>query len=333
MSEKQSSRPETGIERYFFRASAADLEKIPGHPVAYWASSRIRELFGSGESLEDITISDGQNITANNEKYLRLFWEVNSRNVGVKEKWFFYAKGGDFRKWWGNLDYVVDWTPAARDFYKANSSARIIPEYLWYKKGVTWTLLSSGKTGFRVLPCDATFDKTGSSVFFSDESDFEFVLSLLCSNVSTFLLNTFSSTIAYQIKEIRRIPLTKNYKKIDVLSIVNGAIAISEFDWNSGETSWDFTSLPLLHSNLRQPTLKVSYQMLRSHWREMTLEMQRLEEENNRIFIAAYVSHPGRSYGRLWNSCGWDWCHSFMACSGVLLLSADWGSWWLYKAT
>lgn len=272
-------------------ASAEDFKKIPGSPIAYWVSEQIRNLFVSGFSLEDITISDGQNITANNDTYLRNFWEISKSQVGIDKKWFFYAKGGEFRKWWGNLEHVVDWSPNARGFYRHNNSARIISEYLWYKIGVTWTLLSSGKTGFRYLPKDATFDKTGSSVFLKDDTDVEFVTALLCSNVSTFLLGTFSSTIAYQIKEIRKIPVTKDYKHIGVVESTRKLFQLSEIDYNNVETSWNFTENLMVKTrpelDLHAP-MHVVYAHLRNFWQEMTQEMQKLEIDNNRIFIEAY---------------------------------------------
>jgi hypothetical protein len=287
MSENQANSTQN-TKQYFFRASAADFKKIPGSPIAYWVSNIVRNLFCGGQSLEDLTISDGQNITANNDQFLRNHWEVAQSKVGLDAKWRFYAKGGEYRKWWGNLDFIVDWSEDARDFYRSNSSARIIPEYLWYRIGVTWTLLSSGKTGFRVLPKEATFDKTGSSVFLKNDEDSEFVIALLCSDVSTFLLNTFSATIAYQIKEIRRIPVLPEYKLLGVKVNTQTLIRISKIDYDSAETSWSFTNQSLLQSDYYQASLKASYQKLRIHWWEMTQEMQRLEEENNRIFIEAY---------------------------------------------
>ena len=127
--------------------------------------------------------------------------------MGVGNKWVLYAKGGNYRKWWGNLDYVIDWSKDATTYYKKNHSARIVPEYLRFKKGITWTLLSSSKTGFRVLPEFATFDMTGSSIFLKEENRIEEILSLLNSKVATFVLGIFSETYAYQIREIRQVPI------------------------------------------------------------------------------------------------------------------------------
>lgn len=268
--------------------SANDFKKIPGTPIAYWVSRKVLDIFSSGLQLEDISISDGQNITANNDKYLRYHWEVSQRMVGNKDKWMFYAKGGEFRNWWGNLEHVVDWSEEARSFYRRNNSARIIPEYLWYRAGITWTLLSSGKTGFRYLPEFATFDKTGSSIFLKKTDDISIIIGLLASKIGPVFLNIFSSTIAFQIKEIRQIPLIDNYQNLPIKHNCDRLLKISQADWDSYEASWDFTSLPLLHPDYRQSTLKSTYIILRTYSRKVSLEMKQLEEENNRIFVEAY---------------------------------------------
>ena len=228
-----------------------DFKEIPGSPIAYWLPKSIYKTFDKNKfsSVGDQTVSEGQNITANNDKYLRCFWEIKSNTIGIQNKWVFYAKGGEYRKWYGNLDYVIDWSEEARGFYRKNSSARIIPKYLWFKEGITWTLLSSGKTSFRLLPDHATFDKTGSSVFFKNGSNDYYLIGLLNSKLGNYYLNLLSSTIAYQITEIQRVPSFKNINT-ELNGIVKDLIDTSKEDWNSVETSNDFKKLVLLNSGL-----------------------------------------------------------------------------------
>lgn len=220
------------------------FNSIPGTPLAYWINSKTLALF-EHINLGDIAISDGQNITANNEKYLRLFWEIDSSTVDNNIKWKLYSKGGPFRRWYGNLNYTIDWSKPARDFYHKNSSARIIPEYLWNREGITWTLLSSTGTGFRYLPSNATFDKTGSSIFIKEGTDISNILGFLNTKITTDLLEIYSSTIAFQINEILRLPILKENDR-NINEIVNSNISISKSDWDAHETSWDFTSNELL---------------------------------------------------------------------------------------
>ena len=269
----------------FSAASTDNFLKIPGSPIAYWVSNKLERAYGSHSQIYENSISEGQNITANNDRYLRRPWEVSSTLVGMK--WRFYAKGGDFRKWGGNIEMVVDWSDAAKTNYRRDNSARIIPEYLQFRPGITWTLVTSSHQSFRYLPEAATFDKTGSSIFFKSNDHLLKSLLFLNSSASMFILRVLNSTISLQIDDVRRLPFDPNSSPVQSDRALE-LIHIANTDWNSNESSWDFTNLPLLSSDNRQPTLKATYQKLRAHWREMTLEMQRLEEENNRIFIDAY---------------------------------------------
>ncbi len=172
---------------WFFRASAADFKKIPGSPVAYWVSEGVKNVFSRHAQIYNCSISEGQNITAGNDKYLRLFWEVDRRKIEPAGKWSFYSKGGSYRKWFGNLDYVVDWSEDAQKHYRNHPSARIIPEYLRFREGITWTLITSSKQSFRYLPSYATFDKGGSSIFFDNSRDLKKCLLFL--NTKNFRLS------------------------------------------------------------------------------------------------------------------------------------------------
>lgn len=272
---------------WFYRASASDFKKIPGSPIAYWVNDGLRKIF-TNPSIETITISDGQNKTGNNDKFVRFHWELSKRTIGKNARWFFYAKGGGFRKWDGNIDDVVDWSEGARQHYRKDHVCRIIPEYLWYKKGITWGLITSSKPSFRFLPEDATFDVGGSSVFFKNDGDLEYTLGLLNTKLSLNILKMTNPTLNFQVRNIRDVPFAVVPQRSRVEEIVKSALYDAKADWDSYETSWGFTSLPLLNPDYHQSSLKATYHKLRAHWRDMTLEMQRLEEENNRIFIDAY---------------------------------------------
>ncbi|MEE6160648.1 BREX-1 system adenine-specific DNA-methyltransferase PglX [Cylindrospermopsis raciborskii DSH] len=271
---------------WFFRASAADFKKIPGSPVAYWVSENIINAFSS-ERVEEWTISEGQNITANNDKFVRNTWEVSASLIGRNKKWLSYAKGGDYRKWYGNREHIVNWSESARTHYRQDPSCRIIAEYLWYRKGITWTLITSAKQSFRLLVEDETFDKGGSTVFIKDEHPLEYLIAFLNSKVARVLNKTLNPTLNLQIKNVRDLPIIVSQVHT-VINTTLSLILVEMHDWDSYETSWDFTKLPLLDPSYRQTTLQTTYQKLRHQWQQTTLEMQRLEEENNRIFILAY---------------------------------------------
>jgi len=287
MNNEEHILSEAKPERFFFRASAADFKKIPSSPIAYWVSKNVIKVFETHQQIYEVSISEGQNITADNSKYLRFCWEVDQVKVEPAGKWSFYSKGGSYRKWFGNLDYVVDWSDEARQHYHKHSSARIIPKYLRFREGITWTLITSSHQSFRFLPDYSTFDKGGSSIFFNHTIDLKKTLLFLNTKISAYLTNLYNSTLNLQIDDVRKLPLSPELIQFHE-DLFCDLINIGHNDWDSYETSWDFTSLPLLQPDYRQSTLNATYHNIRAHWQEMTLEMQRLEEENNRIFINAY---------------------------------------------
>jgi hypothetical protein len=240
---------------YRYRIKTKQFSEIPGLPIAYWTSNDLRAIF-KNKTLYEYSISDGQNVTGNNEKYVRFFWEVNKDQIGRDKKWVFYAKGGGFRKWAGNLDHVVDWSSEAREHYRKDPICRIIPEYLWYKKGITWGLITSNLPSFRVLPEGTTFDKGGSSIFFEDYSYYHFFLALLNSKIFTYIANILNPTLNFQVKDVRAIPIIfpndDTKQKLDRLVVEN--IQLSEDDWDSFETSYHFANHPFFrfknHSGL-----------------------------------------------------------------------------------
>ena len=172
----------SGNHRY--TAKQENFSKIPGSPVAYWVSENFVRAF-ENENLYKYSISPSQNVTGNNSKFVRKFWELKKQCVNKKDSWIFYAKGGGYRKWWGNLTEVVDWSPNARKIYQygdGKHASQIINENYWYKKGITWGLITSSLPSFRIMPEGATFDKGGSTVIVN-ENIYNFSIGLLNSKV------------------------------------------------------------------------------------------------------------------------------------------------------
>lgn len=289
-----SQHENNNMGKYYYSASAEDFRKIPGNPIAYWVSSKVISIFELHRQIYEISISEGQNITANNDKYLRLCWEVDKRKVETAGKWSFYSKGGSYRKWFGNLDYVVDWSDEARANYHKHSSARIIPEYLQFREGITWTLITSSHQSFRYLPDYATFDKGGSSIFFKNSINLKKSLLFLNTKISAFLTKLYNATLNLQVDDVRKLPLSPELVEFNE-ELYFGLINIAKSDWDSSETSWGFSRLPLIEvsredgSKLKSAAiLYKAYEALKSQWNQTTLKMQSLEEHNNQVFINAY---------------------------------------------
>lgn len=277
-----------------FEAAQDNFEKIPGAPVAYWVSGQLISSF-KNPLFYDYTISDGQNKTGNNAKYVRSFWEIENGKIGRNKKWLFYAKGGGYRKWVGNLIDVVDWSESARRFYRKDSVCRIIPEYLWYEKGITWGLITSSLPSFRVLPEEATFDVGGSSIFLKDYKNYNYFLGLLNSKVFLSVAKILNPTLNFQVKDIRSMPIIVQNEDV-VNDLVDETLINSKMDWDSFETSWDFTRHPLVHGAFRlnlenalaEKYIEASYMEWEKESTDRFNTLKANEEKLNRIFIGIY---------------------------------------------
>lgn len=271
------------MKNRFAQTSQSNFSKIPGSPVAYWANNKVIASF-KNKLFYDYTISDGQNKTGNNAKFVRFFWEVSGHKVGKDKKWLFYAKGGGYRKWYGNLIDVVNWSPEARAFYKKDHICRIIPEYLWYAKGITWGVVTSALPSFRVLPEEATFDVGGSSIFFMDYKHYYYFLALLNSKVFLSIVQMLNPTLNFQVKDIRSMPIVlENADEVQMLS--KETVNLSEADWDSFETSWDFQKHPLIRNTA---TIADAFAQWQTECNDRFSQLKVNEEELNRIFIDIY---------------------------------------------
>lgn len=284
------------------RASAADFKKIPGSPIAYWVSERIREIFLRSKPLDSISEIKQGLATCNNDLFLRLWFEVSGNKIGYEmknfeealestSKWFPYNKGGGYRKWYGNNDYLVNWHNGGADIHAYSklpmnySGAPVRAKRFYFREGITYGLISSFGFSARRVFGGFVFDVGGSMIF--PEVPIDKLQGFLASKLTTTFVSVLNPTLNYQVGDIQKLPILIH----DFNGVIfnwNYIIQVAKRDWDSYETSWDFTTLPLLQSEFCQPTLKETYTKLRAHWQEMTLEMQRLEEENNRIFIEAY---------------------------------------------
>ncbi len=300
MSNNQAENAKQGVERFFFRASAADFKKIPMHPIAYWASDAVFSSFGM-KKLRDVADAKQGMATSDNGRFLRFWHEVSlgqlcfdckssSESESRQEKWYAYNKGGEFRRWFGNNEYVVNWKNNGKELKefveeinKLRPGGRLKNQEYYFLENITYSSLSSGLFSARYNPPGFLFDTKGSCIF-PISANKHGLLSLLNSNVAQEFLNILCPTLDYSSIGINAIPV--NIPTATYLAEV--LVETAKGDWDAIETSWDFSKLPLLHPKHTQPTLKASYQNLRAHWRETTLEMQRMEKENNRIFIDAY---------------------------------------------
>lgn len=278
---------------WFYRASATDFNKIPGNPIAYWATEKERSLYSKNELIGNVCFPRKGLDTGENDVFLRLWHEVSVQKTCVDNKdhtkrWYPYNKGGYFRKWYGNRDYLINWKHDGEEIKQRINSKIKKPTIrnadFYYREGYTWTTVSSGGFSARYCPEGALFDNGGCTIF--ADSHLHKIGGFVNSKIMSRYLEFLSPTLNFQAGDISRVLFPCECLKLNTTT--DECVSISKSDWDSYETSWDFTCLPLLHPDYSQSTLKATYTQLSNHWQFMTLEMQRLEEENNRIFIEAY---------------------------------------------
>ena len=297
---------------WFFVSKPDDFSKIPGAPIAYWVSERLRCVFLNSIPLSEIAPPRQGLATGDNNSFLRLWYEVDYNNIGFgfsnREntleslfKWYPYNKGGQFRKWYGNNEYVVDWfndgynikEQKRNDLKKSkitSNNSKCWNQKYYFQKGITWSFISSAYFGVRYTNEGFIFDVSGSSVFPTNEK-VSLITGFLCSNLAFECMRIMNPTLNFQVGNVATLPflqvgIDKIGKKIN--RVVNEAIIIARTDWNFNETSWDFQSFPWLTSPLKASTTDCSFTNWQSHCTSQIKHMQQLETENNRLFIEAY---------------------------------------------
>ena len=243
----------SGNHRY--TAKQENFSKIPGSPVAYWVSENFVRAFEQGTSLGKLADSKQGIATADNNRFLREWFEVAINNIELDchsheeskkslKKWYPYNKGGEFRKWYGNNDFVVNWKNDGVELREFKKSVIRNPNF-FFKRCFSWSLISSSVAAFRYKPSGHLFDVAGMSVFSND--NLYYLLALCNSNFSMQVLKIIAPTINYQCGDIANIPVKiDNDKKPKIDKIVEENIEFCEKDWDAFETSWDFEGHPLV---------------------------------------------------------------------------------------
>jgi hypothetical protein len=294
--------------RYFsaneFVTSNADFTKIPGSPVAYWASGTVRKVFSEFERLGDSADVRQGMATTDNNRFLRYWHEVTYERIGLGCKsaaegntrgcyWFPFAKGGDYRKWFGNNAFVVRYERNGEiliDLVK-NKYPRISdPEFViknrkyYFRECVTWSEVTISDSSFRYTPPGSIFDVCSPSVFVDSHEKLLELIALLNSNTCKYLTPLLNPTVHFTLGDCKNLP----YRHPADFSTAPAAecIALAKADWDSVETSIEFECHPMLthHDGLIQR----SYEAYQAHSEDAVRRMRELEEENNRLFIKAY---------------------------------------------
>ena len=289
------------INRY--TTDQANFSKIPGSPVAYWVSSPIRNAFANNPLIEDVLETRNGMSTTNNNLFLRMWFEPCKEKCGFgsftavsakesSKKWFRYNKGGEFRRWYGNNDYVVNWENDGEELKKYVSerygsySKEIRSEDRYFYESVTWSGVTSSQTGFRFSSQGAIFDSGANGLFADETRILKYTLGFLNTKLVVDFVKCKNPTINTGSGTIGKLPIRIQDDKIQYVNIiVDECIEQSKTDWDIFETSWDFQHHPLLRE---VSTIDEAFEQWQVECDDRFNQLKANEEELNRIFISIY---------------------------------------------
>ena len=280
------------INERYKKIKQENFNKIPGSPISYWVSDKVREIFENFSKLENFfEIKEGIK-TADNERFIKEWWSINNKDIYYlgtnldEKKYIFTTKGGDFRKWYGNLNDVLFWANNGYDLKNFKRST-ITNEENFFKDNITWNRLTTAKISFRYTEHGSVSNMAGLCMYKKNLKDeYSYFLSFFNTKIVKYILDLLNPTLNFPPGLIKIIPFKEtnfnlertieNYGKIN--------ISISKEEWDSRETSWDFEKLSLIDGK----DLKSAYENYCSHWRDNFVQLHKNEEELNRLFIEIY---------------------------------------------
>ena len=278
---------------YKFVATQTNFSQIPGSPVAYWVSNRLFHIFLDYPSLENYASPKQGLITGDNERFLRFWHEVPKVDIAFERndtvKWMPINKGGDFRRWSGNQEYVINWENKGVEilnFKDTKGKLRSRPQNLSYnfKESISWSLVTSGGFSARYYPEYFMFNVAGICCF--PESHLNYILGLLNTKITSIITQILNPTINMNAGDVAKLPIVVSDKKEPVIeSLVKELRYDSKQDWDAFETSWDFQHHPLLRKVL---TIAEAFDQWQNECDTRFNQLKANEEELNRIFIDIY---------------------------------------------
>ena len=241
---------------YFYETPVSNFPKIPGAPIAYWVSEKIIEAFQK-TAIADYGYPKQGFATGDNNRFLRLWYEVNLQKINfacqsleesntLDFKWYPCNKGGEYRKWYGNNNFVANWENNGREMRGFGGSVIRNPQF-YFKSGITWSSLSSGGLSMRYSPVGFLFESKGSVCFLKDNKNLNYLLALTNSKIVDEMLTILSPTLDYHEGPMSKVPvIIEEEKRTTVDALATNNIRLVQCDWDSFETSWDFKKHPLI---------------------------------------------------------------------------------------
>ncbi|NLL65289.1 MAG: BREX-1 system adenine-specific DNA-methyltransferase PglX, partial [Clostridiaceae bacterium] len=247
---------------YYYRTNESIFKKLPGMPIAYWAGSPVIEAYKNGVLMKEVVEARQGMATTNNDRFVRLWHEVDRADICFQapsaaaaedsgRKWFPYNKGGERRQWYGNYDFVVNWKNDGREVkaYKKRPGCRptgVPNEKYYFREAITWSLIGSSSFAIRYRQPGSIPDVAGMSAFSENHEELLYVLGLMGSKVSNYILQMLNPTINMQVGNFNNFPVLRCAANVEVTNLVRNNVKIAKFDWDTFETSWDFEINPLV---------------------------------------------------------------------------------------
>ncbi|MGL4318233.1 MAG: BREX-1 system adenine-specific DNA-methyltransferase PglX [Pseudomonas sp.] len=281
---------------------ANDLVKISGAPIAYWVSDSVFKVFENSKPLSSIASPRKGMVTADNPRFIRQWSEINFSKVSLfsgsrdesvlsKCKWFPYQKGGAYRLWYGNHDWVVNWEADGRELLNMQAEGYAVGstnhnlDYI-FKSSVVFSKITSSYSHYRYSPQGFLFDDASGVCFVRDAASINDVLGFLCSKVCSQLASILNPTVNLQPGNVAALPFISSEGRSD--EIVKEAIDISKVDWDSYETSWDFEGLPLIGESIKRNNLSSSWSAWSGLAQDNLERLRGLQEKNNELYARLY---------------------------------------------
>ncbi len=278
--EEALNNPECG---YYFEADSNNFSKIPGSPVAYWVSSAFYQVFVSPCIEPHFDVKAGI-CTGDNNRFIVFWYEVDFEKSSIRCNDYLYTphnKGGEYRKWYGNRDVFLKYSPTSLAAMESNAGYRHDGKEYYFKPHIGWSKITSAKSSFRYYEGGFTFDSAGLGLF-SSSANMYATLAMLNSKVSEHLLSILNPTLNVTPVIVKKLP----YVDINLDVNVENCISLSRADWDSFETSWDFQQHPLVGRGV--PTVAEAYALWEGECAARFAQLKANEEELNRIFIDIY---------------------------------------------
>ena len=284
---------------YFYEAGQNDFRRIPGSPLAYWATEAITEVFQNSKLLTEIANPRQGLITGDVNRFVRKWYECSLTNLNLSAKisdpqrigkWFPYCNGGAYRKWYGNNDDVVNWLNdgvEVKGFVDDKGKQRSRPQnqQYYYREGGTWSAISSSSFSVRYFPEGFLFSNAGMAIY-AEHNQLLYLIGFLNSKLSQTYLGLFNEGLNYNQGDIAKLPIVKSEIEDKVCKKVMETVEISKAEWDSFETSWDFQKHPLISYAVDK--VSTSFEMWSKECAERFNQLKANEEELNRIFIDIY---------------------------------------------